>query len=209
MAKQIEGVYDRLMECAKAEFLDKGFKDASLRVIAERADTSTGSIYTRFGDKQGLFHAIVQPVVENFEKNCYEELETFNRVRSDMPYKEMMRYKAERLNLLVDSIYKDFDAFKLLICDAEGTEYGDFLHRLAEMEVQQTIRYIDAIGNDALRSGRLSPALLHMLVSAYWAGVFQTVEHDMSREEAGRYIGQMKRFYRKGWSDIFSPEEEP
>ena len=55
MAKQIEGVYEAILSCAKKEFLEKGYKDASLRVIAQEAGTSTGSIYTRFGDKEGLF----------------------------------------------------------------------------------------------------------------------------------------------------------
>ena len=58
MAKQKPGVYDRVLECAKEEFLSKGFLDASLRTIAQEAGTSTGSIYTRFGDKEGLFRAI-------------------------------------------------------------------------------------------------------------------------------------------------------
>ena len=64
MAKQKPGVYDRVLECAKDEFLSKGFLDASLRAIAQEAGTSTGSIYTRFGDKEGLFRAIVEPVVD-------------------------------------------------------------------------------------------------------------------------------------------------
>ena len=34
MAKQIEGVYEAVLECAKKEFLEKGYKDASLRTIA-------------------------------------------------------------------------------------------------------------------------------------------------------------------------------
>ena len=52
MAKQKAGVYDRVLECAREEFLSKGFLEASLRTIAQAADTSTGSIYTRFGDKR-------------------------------------------------------------------------------------------------------------------------------------------------------------
>ena len=35
MAKQKPGVYDRVLECAKEEFLSKGFLDASLRTIAQ------------------------------------------------------------------------------------------------------------------------------------------------------------------------------
>ena len=39
MAKQLEGVSERILNCAKAEFLDKGYTDASLRAIAAAADT--------------------------------------------------------------------------------------------------------------------------------------------------------------------------
>ncbi len=208
MAKQIEGVSERLIECAKAEFLEKGFKDASLRTIAENAGTSTGSIYTRFEDKEGLFRAIVEPAVAEFEEMISAQMDAFNRNGGNMPVEEMFRYTAQRLEQLVDSVYDRFDVFKLLICFADGTEYSNFLHRLAEIEAKQTVRYIEAIGNDALRSGRLSRALLHMLSSAYWAGVFQTVEHDMPRDEAMRYISQLKRFYRRGWQDIFFPSQE-
>lgn len=208
MAKQLEGVAVRLITCAKAEFLEKGFKDASLRTIAENADTSTGSIYTRFGDKEGLFRAIVEPVVREFEDSITTQMDAFNRKGGNMPVEEMFRYTAQRLEHLVDSVYDRFEVFKLLICFADGTEYSNFLHRLAEIESNQTRRYIEAIGNDALSSGRLSNALLHMLSSAYWAGVFQTVEHDMPRDEALQYISQLKRFYRRGWNDVFFPSEE-
>ena len=64
LAKQIEGVYEAILACAKREFLEKGYKDASLRTIAREANTSTGSIYTRFRDKEGLFKAVVEPAVE-------------------------------------------------------------------------------------------------------------------------------------------------
>lgn len=38
MAKQIEGVYEKLFACATREFLEKGYKDASLREIAREAE---------------------------------------------------------------------------------------------------------------------------------------------------------------------------
>lgn len=57
MAKQIEGVSERILDCAKAEFLDKGYTEASLRSIAAAADTSTNSIYVRFKDKE-ILHGV-------------------------------------------------------------------------------------------------------------------------------------------------------
>ena len=50
MTKPIEGVSERILSCAKEGFLEKGYADASLRTIAAKAETTTGSIYSRFRD---------------------------------------------------------------------------------------------------------------------------------------------------------------
>ena len=80
MAKQIEGVSERILACAKAEFLDKGYTDASLRVIAAAAKTSTNSIYVRFGDKEGLFSAIVEPVLTEMTERFVKIQESFHQM---------------------------------------------------------------------------------------------------------------------------------
>lgn len=43
-----ESINSKLLECAKAEFMEKGFADASMRTIAERAGVTTGMLYSRF-----------------------------------------------------------------------------------------------------------------------------------------------------------------
>ena len=60
--KRIAGVAERLLECARSEFLDKGFQAASIREIAKKAETSARAVYTRFPYKEGLFDALVSPV---------------------------------------------------------------------------------------------------------------------------------------------------
>ena len=45
MAKQIEGVAERIIAAAKQEFLDKGMLTLPYGTIAATADTSTNSIY--------------------------------------------------------------------------------------------------------------------------------------------------------------------
>lgn len=83
MAKQIEGVAERIIAAAKQEFLDKGYVDASLRTIAAAADTSTNSIYVRFGDKEGLFSAIVEPVLSEMTERFIHIQERFHRMSLD------------------------------------------------------------------------------------------------------------------------------
>ena len=80
MAKQIEGVAERILTAAKQEFLEKGYVDASLRTIAAAADTSTNSIYVRFGDKEGLFSAIVEPALSEMTERFIKIQEQFHQM---------------------------------------------------------------------------------------------------------------------------------
>ncbi|MGN0350156.1 MAG: TetR family transcriptional regulator, partial [Roseburia sp.] len=48
----------RLIECAKAEFLEKDYQHASLRKICESAGVTTGAFYFSFENKEALFRAI-------------------------------------------------------------------------------------------------------------------------------------------------------
>lgn len=207
MANQIEGVTERLLTCATREFLKKGYSEASLRAIAEAAQTSTSSIYVRFGDKSGLFSAIVNEACEDFYHLCETEISRFNQTNAGMSFDAMIAFKMGMVDLILDSIYSHYDAFKLLASRAESAAFNQFIHSIADLESAQTQRYIDEIHSDVLCSGRLFPELLHTLASAYWAGVFEIVVRDMSREDARTYFLQLKRFFQCGWMDLLAPQE--
>ena len=64
MRKESEGVTENLLVSARKVFLQYGFRDASLRRISADSGVSTNSIYTRFGDKSGLFTAIVKEAAD-------------------------------------------------------------------------------------------------------------------------------------------------
>uniref|UniRef100_UPI0023F656A8 TetR/AcrR family transcriptional regulator n=1 Tax=Clostridium phoceensis TaxID=1650661 RepID=UPI0023F656A8 len=172
MAKQKPGVYDRVLECAKEEFLSKGFLDASLRTIAQEAGTSTGSIYTRFGDKEGLFRAIVEPVVDEFRAMFREIQESFHQLDDETQQAEMGRYTARHQMDLLDYIYDHFDVFRLLLDGAHGTRFACFLDELVDIEVEYTYRYMEVIGCESVKSGQVTEEFIHIIVTAYFNGMF-------------------------------------
>lgn len=61
MRQESAGVTEALLDSARQEFMEHGFHGASLRRISADSGVSTNSIYTRFGDKAGLFAAVVGP----------------------------------------------------------------------------------------------------------------------------------------------------
>ena len=54
---------EQIQQAAVQEFLDKGFRGASLRQIVKNAGVTTGAFYFFFPSKQALFEAIVDPVI--------------------------------------------------------------------------------------------------------------------------------------------------
>ena len=114
MAKQIEGVYENVLRCARQEFLEKGFALASLRDIAKAAGTSTGSIYTRFTDKAGLFRALVEPAAGELKRRFLEIQESFHQFDGPTQQEEMGRYTAHAQEGLFDYIYEHLPEFELL-----------------------------------------------------------------------------------------------
>lgn len=78
MASRIEGFDEKILSCAKEEFLEKGYTDASIRTIAQNAGVSTSTIYTRYSDKEGLFRFLVEPVAKGLKELLRQSLSDFS-----------------------------------------------------------------------------------------------------------------------------------
>ena len=130
-------------------------------------------------------------------------LEQFNQLPGAEQTSQMYSFSDHGFWDSVDYIYDHFDEFKLLLTSGENSTYQEFLHRVVELDNQCTMRYIQASGNDAISSGRLTPELGHLLSSAFYTGMFEVVIHDMPKDQAVEHIQRMRRFYTAGWKTIF------
>ncbi|WP_353096143.1 TetR/AcrR family transcriptional regulator [Tissierella praeacuta] len=203
MKRQIEGVAEQILECAEIEFLEKGFMDASLRDIAKSCGVSTSSIYTRFVDKAGLFEAVVSPVINELKLWYVDKQEEFHQADANIQVRDMFLYSNDKINFFLDYLYDNFTIFKLLTTKSEGTKYSTFINDFVEMDVEYTLKFVESIGSDVISSRRITPELLHILSSAMYAGIFETVIHDMSKEDARTHVKKLRRFFVCGWKDIF------
>lgn len=206
MAKQIEGVYERVLECAKKEFLEKGYMDASLREIAKAADTSTGSIYTRFGDKEGLFREIVEPVAEGMKQLFLESQEKFHQMDAKMQQEIMPAYTLDGQMRMLNYMYEHFEEFHLILEASYGTRWQYFVDELVEIEVEYTHKYMEVIGCESVKSGEVTEMFMHMVTTAYMESLFEVVRHDMTKEEAKRYVGMLEKYHMAGYDTIFYPK---
>lgn len=208
MAKQIEGVAERIIDAAKQEFLEKGYMDASLRTIAATADTSTNSIYVRFGDKEGLFTAIVEPVLNEMVERFLKIQEDFHHMNSAEQEARMAEYADGGTAELVDYMYDHLDEFRLLLDASYGTRFHNFVDELVRIEVEYTYKYMETVGYPVRLGNALPEKLLHIVTTSRFESIFEVIRHGMSREEAAEYIELLSRYHRTGFMKVFGPGEK-
>ena len=116
----------KILEVGKKEFLEKGFKDASLNKIVAEAGFTKGAFYGYYPDKAALFEDLVgeasKGLLEQFKAAQSAHLDLVSEEKT----KDSLKLSTEYLRVFVEYMYAHFDAFKLILCRAEGTRYANF-----------------------------------------------------------------------------------
>lgn len=192
----------KILESAKAEFLQKGFKGASLREICQQAGVTTGALYKRFSSKEALFAAVVKPTLQDIadlgasvEKYNYEYLDS-NEMQQVWDMSEETHRK------WIEFFYARFDGMKLLLCCAEGSAHSDFLHDFVLHNTKRTCAFVEEASRRGLMMGnKIDEDELHILLTAYWSTLFETIIHDFPKEKALRYCSVITNFFN--WQHVF------
>ena len=206
MAKQIVGISERILACTEQEFLDKGYQEVSLRSIAAAAGTSTNSIYVRFGDKEGLFSAIVEPVLSEMTERFLKIQEAFCRMDRGARAEHMAEYADGGTLELVYFMYGHLNEFRLLLDSSYGTRFHRFIDELVRIEVEYTYRYMETAGYPDRLGDAMTEKLLHIVTTSRFESILEDIRHGMSCQEAAEYIDLLSRYHRSGFSAVFGGE---
>ncbi len=192
----------RILKAAQEEFLRLGFQGSSLRSIVKAAGVTTGALYGYYPDKEALFDALVREPAETLYGIYLRGHDDFAAMEPDKQISEMQETSSETVWVCFDYVYAHFEAFKLILCHSEGTAYADYLHRLAEVEIQSSHTFFSLMNKLGRPVSPIPDDLSHMLASAYLTGFFETVIHNMPRQAAREYIEKLTGFYAAGWKSL-------
>jgi len=193
--------HEKIIAAAKKEFLTYGFTDASMRRIAAAAGMSASGLYKHFASKEEMFSALVDPAYQGllalFRQEAGDQEQFIGT--GDLSVWET----GQDAKLATAYIYDHLDAFRLIICRSQGTKYESFLHDLAVLEEEMTLSFMKNLKKQGVSINNFSEKELHLLTTANVNAVFQTVEHDFTRDEAMHYADTLDRFFSKGWKEFF------
>ena len=187
-----------LLEAGKKEFLAHGFQGASLRDIAASLGVTTGPVYRYYTDKAELFSALVEKPARELEERYRAAQKEF----ADQPLQDQLTELPEvsdENSWIMEFIYDNFDAFKLIVCCSAGTGYEHYLDTLVEIEANSGRALLERMEEAGQQIHQIDDALIHIVSSALFNGIFETVRHDMPRDKAFVYLNDLKEFYSAGW----------
>ncbi len=202
MSETEQTTLERIHIAAKQEFLEKGFRGASLRNIVKTAGVTTGAFYGYFSSKEALFTSIIEPLAAAVMGRFMTAQTDFANLPKEEQPAHMGKESADCVNWMIDYMYDNMEDFKILLCCSEGTSYENFVHSMVEIEVEYTFRYIDVLRSLGNEVPELDRQLCHMIASGMFEGIFEVIRHDMPKERAKVFVEQLQEFYIAGWTKI-------
>ena len=194
--------HEKIIKVAMEEFLEYGFMDASMRRIAGKVGMTVSALYKHFPSKEDMFAALVEPVCLEFRKlyeiNETEQFEKMEDIELDKLWDD-----GRDSQITIGFIYDHLDEFKLIVSRSKGTRYESFVHDIAVMEENTTLRYIKLLEKRGLNKKKIDQKELHLLITVNVDAVFQTVEHDFTRKQAMHYAKTLDEFFTVGWKKYF------
>ena len=197
-----ESTLTRIHQAAKAEFLEKGFRGASLRNIVKSVGMTTGAFYGYYKSKEELFEALVgEPhdyLIGRF-KNAQQEF-------AQLPHEQQPEVMGDISGLcmydMLHYAYAHLEECKLILCCSEGTRFSGLIDEMVEIEVESTHTYLAVLNELGRPSPKIDPKLEHILITGMFHTFFELVIHEMPLRDAENYIREMRAFYTAGWMKI-------
>ena len=191
---------ENIHRAAKAEFLEKGYKDASLRNIVKSVGMTTGAFYGYYKSKEELFEAIVGEHYEYILKRFIKAQQEFAELPAAQQPEVMSDISGLCMYDMLHYAYEHLEECKLILCCSEGTKFARLIDEMVEIEVA-SLKPPDR--HESLPpSPHIDPSLEHILITGMFHTFFELIIHEMPLKDAENYVREMRAFYTAGWMKI-------
>ena len=180
---------ERLIECAKREFLAKGFAKASLRNICAEAGLTTGAVYFLFKDKNGLLGAIVDEPLQKIQ-----ELMLYHFSAEQQRDGDHDQFAQE----LIGIMYDNYDAMRILLDRSQGSAYESIVDRFIDTTDSYYIELAQHYA-DSVPGKRVNQYMLHWFSHVQIEAFVHLLTHESDRHKALQSIRTVIDFLVKGW----------
>ena len=189
----------KIMEAAKAEFLEAGFEKASMRRIGDRCHMTAAGIYRHCKDKEDLFYQVVSPSEEKLMAWAEEHM---LRYEEGVKKGRKIVWQDSFIDMMRKIVYPNMEDFHLLVAKSKGSRYENYLHDMTEKAQNEFLTFLEEYRKAGYEVPDITPNQLHLLLTAYITALFEPVVHNYGYEEAVGALETLENFFLPGWKKL-------
>ena len=193
-----------LLECAKKEFLEKGYMKASLRNICKEAGVTTGALYFFFKDKEALFGALVEEPLKKLYVAMEEHFAT--EMRNEEQVAQMALEDDRDLEIsrqIIRQMYANRDAFLLLLTKSQGSRFENCLDEVVDISEQQYRRLCDTV-TCATQKPRIDDYMTHWMAHIMVDTFVHLFLHETEENVALKHVDALTMYLVRGWMGMMT-----
>lgn len=200
MQIQKNDIRKTILKEAREEFREKGFKDASMRVIAKNADVGLSNIYNYFKSKDEIFREVLSALLYAFDKT----MEDHNDAEFvDISIFTSEEYQKNQVKRFYNLISKHKEDMVLLFFKSSGSSLENFSEEIIEQHTQTGLEYIAMMKEKYPQiNGNISPFFIHTMSAWFMSSITELVMHDLTELEMGTFIREYMEYSTAGWKSL-------
>lgn len=193
-----------LLECAKKEFLEKGYMKASLRNICKEAGVTTGALYFFFKDKEDLLAALVEEPLQQLYAVMEEHYATEMRNETHVAQLDLENDgDLEASREIIRRMYENRDIFLLLLTKSQGSRFENCLDEVVDISEGQYRRLCDMVTNATGRP-RIDDYMTHWMAHIMVDTFVHLFLHEEDENVALKHVDALTMYLIRGWMGMMT-----
>lgn len=197
-------IYEVVLEIARNEFLEKGFKDTNMRTIAKLAGVGLSNIYNYFRNKDEIFQEVLSPVILALDR-IMESHNDEEHLNIDI-FTSQEYLKAYTL-IFVDLILQYKDELRILFYKSHGSLLENYKEVYIEKHNAQGMEYMKLMKEKYPQLNiEVSDFFMHTMSSWWLSTIGELATHDLNRDELACFVTEFMEFTTAGWKKLMKAD---
>lgn len=198
MALRDHSLDDGIIKAAYEEFLEHGFAKASLHKIAEKANVTTGAIYTRYKNKDDLFVSLLQSFFEVMNGCFASAAAEYEKARMSRRTEDFLKAIAFEEMIYNKLLFSHYDDCTLFFCRSDGSSVEEMLKQMMDNKASQTVEFFQQTTGCEVNAD-----VIRLLMGAQFWNFRQLLNMRLSKEATIMCLHEIYAFSDAGWKAFF------
>ncbi len=197
-------IHRNVLSVAREEFIERGYKDTSMRAISKKSGVGLGNIYNYFKNKDELFRQVLEPVIDALLEITNEHN---SNAKLNIGIFKSQEYIKERNQIFLELVLGFKEELRILLFKSHGSSLEDFKEDYIDKNTETGLEFLRLMKERHPQINiKISDFFVHTM-SSWWIGILgELVTHDLERDELECFISEYVEYTMAGWEKIMRIE---